>query len=135
MKLKYFFFCILAAASLTASPEIALAHGGGGGHGFGGGGGGHAFVGGGDHGFGGSTGRGFRPGLSGTRGYSSGRDDHGRFGDRGFRGRIATFAVVVFAILTGTSSILASIGSDIPIITSITIRITTHTPISNDGAY
>jgi hypothetical protein len=70
MKLKYFFFCILAAASLTASPEIALAHGGGGGHGFGG-----------------FTGRGFRPGLSGTRGYSSGRDDHGRFGDRGFRGR------------------------------------------------
>jgi hypothetical protein len=27
MKLKYFFVCILAAASLTVSPEIVLAHG------------------------------------------------------------------------------------------------------------
>jgi len=48
---------------------------------------------------------------------------------------IATFAVVVFAILMGTSSISASMGSDIPIITSTTTRITTHTPISNYGAY
>src|SRR6202011_61007 len=63
--------------------------GGGGGHGFGRGGGGHAFVGGGGHAFGGFTGRGFNPGFSGTRGFStgrfSGRGDHGRFGDRGFR--------------------------------------------------
>src|ERR1700732_3301161 len=101
MKLQYFFVCVLAVASLTVSPEIVLAHGGGGGggggggHGFGGGGGGHAFVGGGGHGFGsghafgGFTGRGFSPGFSGTRGFSSGRfsgrGDHGRFGDRGFR--------------------------------------------------
>ena len=48
---------------------------------------------------------------------------------------IATFAVVVFAILMGTSSISASMGSDIRIITSTTTRITTHTPISNYGAY
>jgi Putative peptidoglycan binding domain len=74
---------------------------GGGGHGFGGGGhafggGGHAFGGGG-HGFGGGhafrgfTARGFSPGFRGTRGFStsrfSDRADHGRFGDRDFRGR------------------------------------------------
>ena len=93
MKLQYLFVRILAAASLTVSPEIVLAHGGegggrGGGHGFGGRGGGHAFVGGG-HAFGGFTGHGFSPGFSGTRGFStdrfSVRGDHGRFGDRGFR--------------------------------------------------
>jgi 3-oxoacyl-[acyl-carrier-protein] synthase II len=39
MKIQYFFVCILAAASLTVSPEIVLAHGGGG---HGGGGGSHA---------------------------------------------------------------------------------------------
>ena len=48
---------------------------------------------------------------------------------------IATFAVVVFAILMGTSPISVSMGSDIQIITSITTRITTHTPINNYGAY
>jgi hypothetical protein len=48
---------------------------------------------------------------------------------------IATFAVVVFAILMGTSPISASMGSDIQIITNTTTRITTHTPISNYGAY
>ena len=48
---------------------------------------------------------------------------------------IATFAVVVFAILMGTSPISASIGTDIRIITSTAIRITTHTPISSSGAY
>ena len=98
MKLHYFFGCILAAPSLAVWPEIGLAHGGGG---HGGGGGGHAFVGGGGHGFGGGhafggfTGRGFSPGFSGTRGFStgrfSGRGDHGRFGDRGFRGRDRDF--------------------------------------------
>jgi hypothetical protein len=105
MKLQYFFGCILAAASLAVWPEIGLAHGGGGhgggggGHGFGGGG--HAFVGGG-HGFGGGghalgrfTARRFSPGFSGTREFStgrfSGRGDHGRFGDRGFRGRDRDF--------------------------------------------
>ena len=97
MKLQNFFGYILAAASLAVWPEIGLAHGGGG-HGFGGGGGGHAFVGGdghglgGGHAFGGFTGR---PGFSGTRGFStggfSGRGDHGRFGDRGFRGRDRDF--------------------------------------------
>src|SRR6266436_410460 len=68
--------------------------GGGGGHGFGRGGGGHAFVGGGGHGFGGGHAFGGftgRQGFSGTRGFStnrfSGRGDHGRFADRGFRGR------------------------------------------------
>ena len=47
----------------------------------------------------------------------------------------ATFAVVAFAILMGTSPISASMGSDIQIITSTTTRIITHTPISNYGAY
>ena len=41
------------------------------------------------------SGRGFSPGFSGTRGFStgrfSGRGDHGRFGDRGFRGRDRDF--------------------------------------------
>jgi Putative peptidoglycan binding domain len=100
MKLYYFFGCMLATASLAVCPEIGLAHGGGGGgggggHGFGGGGGGHAFFGGGGHAFGGFTGRGFSPGFSGTRGFAtgrfSGRGDHGRFGDRGLRGRDRDF--------------------------------------------
>jgi hypothetical protein len=101
MKLRYFFGCILAAASLAVLPESGLAHGGGGGgggHGFGGGGGGHAFVGGGHgfggaHAFGGFSGRGFSPGFRGTREFSrfSGRGDRGRFGDRGFRGRGRNF--------------------------------------------
>ena len=53
----------------------------------------------------------------------------------------AAFAVVAFAILMGTSPISASMGSDIPIITSTTTRtithtsIITHTPIGNYGAY
>ena len=38
MKLRYFFGCILAAASLAVWPEIGLAHGGGDGGGGGGGG-------------------------------------------------------------------------------------------------
>src|ERR1700736_5083552 len=119
MKLQYFFVCILAAASLTVSPEIVLAHGGvghgggGGGQGFGGGGGGRAFVGGGGHGFGGGhafggfTGRGFSPGFNGTRGFStgrfSGRGDHGRFGDRGFRGRDRDFRDRRFRDFNGDS--------------------------------
>ena len=49
-------------------------------------------LGGGGHAFGGFTGR---PGFSGTREFStgrfSGRGDHGRFGDRGFRGRDRDF--------------------------------------------
>ena len=71
---------------LAIVPAAAFAHGGGGGgggghggggggHGFGGGhafgGGGHAFVGGG-HAFGGFTSRGFSPGFSGRRGFSTG---------------------------------------------------------------
>ena len=48
---------------------------------------------------------------------------------------IATFAIVVFAILMGTSSISASMGSDIRIITSTTTHITTHTRISIYGAF
>jgi hypothetical protein len=66
------------AGILAMMPAAAFAHGGGG-HSGGGGG----------HGFGGFTGRGFSPGFSGTRGFStgriSGRGDHGRFGDRDFR--------------------------------------------------
>jgi hypothetical protein len=62
------------AGILAVMPAAAFAHGGGGagggGHGFGGGGGGHAF--------GGFTRRGFSPGFSGTRGFST-----GRFSDRG----------------------------------------------------
>jgi len=139
MKLQYFCVCILAAASLTVSPEILLAHGrgghggGGGSHGFGGGDGGHAFVGGGGHGFGGGhafggfTGRGFNPGFRGTRGFSFVRGDHGHFGDRGFRGRDRDFRGRRFRTLMGTSPISASMGSDIQIITSTTTRLTTHT--------
>jgi len=107
MRLIKGFLAGLVLAGIPAMmPAAAFAHGGGGGgggggHGFGGGGGGHAFVGGGGHGFGsghafgGFTGRGFSPGFSGTRGFStgrfSGRGDHGRFGDRGFRGRDRDF--------------------------------------------
>ena len=82
---------LVMAGILAMMPAAAFAHGGGGGggHGFGRGGGGRAFVGGGGHAFGGFTGRGFSPGFSGTRGFSTGRffgrGDHGRFGDRGFR--------------------------------------------------
>src|SRR5258708_13556654 len=84
---------------LAIMPAAAFAHGGGG-HGFGGGGGGHAFVGGshgfgGGHAFGGFTGRGFSPGFSGPRGFSTGRfcgrGGPGRFGDRGFRGQRVFF--------------------------------------------
>src|SRR6266403_2214429 len=98
MRLIKGFLAGLVLAGIPAMmPAAAFAHGGGGGggHGFRGGGGGHAFVGGGGHGFGsghafgGFTGRGFSPGFTGTRGFStgrfSGRGDHGRFGDRGFR--------------------------------------------------
>src|ERR1700693_3544135 len=91
MKFYYFLVGILATASWAVWPEIGLAHGGGGGgggHGFGGGGGGHAFFRGGGHAFGGFTGR---SGFSGTRVFATGRGDHGRFGDRGFRGRDRDF--------------------------------------------
>ncbi len=95
MRLIKGFLAGLVLAGIPAMmPAAAFAHGGGG-HGFRGGGGGHAFVGGGGHAFGGFTGRGFSPGFSGTRGFStgrfSGRGDHGRFGDRGFRGRDRDF--------------------------------------------
>jgi hypothetical protein len=98
--IKGFLAGLVLAGIPVIMPAAAFAHGaghggGGGGHGFGRGGGGHAFVGGGGHGFGGGhafggfTRRGFSPGFSGTRGFStgrfSGRGDHGRFGDRGFR--------------------------------------------------
>jgi hypothetical protein len=69
------------AGVLTVMPAAAFARGGGG---HGGGGGGHAFVGGGGHASGGFTGRGFTPGFSGTRGFSTGREGHGRFGDGGY---------------------------------------------------
>ena len=92
---------LVMAGILAIMPAAAFAHGGGGhgggggGQGFGGGGGGHAFGGGGGHAFSGFTGRGFSPGFSATRGFStgrfSGRGDHGRFGDRGFRGRDRDF--------------------------------------------
>ena len=62
-------------------PAAAFAHGGGGG--YGGGGGGHASIGDG-HAFSGFTGRGFSPGFSGMRVFSSGRGDHGRLRDRDF---------------------------------------------------
>jgi len=47
---------------------------------------------------------------------------------------IATFVVVVSAILMGEFSISDSMGSDIRIITSTTTHITIHTPISNYGS-
>jgi len=94
MRLIKGFLAGLVLAGIPAMmPAAAFAHRGGGG--------GHAFVGGGGHrfgighAFGGFTGRGFSPGFSGTRGFStgrfSGRGDHGRFGDRGFRGRNRDF--------------------------------------------
>jgi len=46
---------------------------------------------------------------------------------------IATFVVVVSAILMGAFSISDSMGSDIRIVTSTTTHITIHTPISNYG--
>src|SRR6202022_449560 len=72
---------LVLAGMLAMMPAAAFAHGGGS---QGGRGGERAFVGGG-HASGGFTGRGFSPGFSGTRGYPAGREDHGRFGDRGFR--------------------------------------------------
>src|SRR4030088_1194695 len=71
MKLQYLFGCILAAGSLAVFPDIGVAHGGEGG-GYGGGAGGGQGLGGG-HAFGGFTGRGFSPGFSETRGFSTGR--------------------------------------------------------------
>ena len=67
------------AGILAMMPAAALAQGGGG---QGGRRGEHAFLGGG-HAFGGFTGRGFSPRFSGRRGFST--EDHGRFGERGFR--------------------------------------------------
>ena len=102
MRWQYGLSCVLAAGLLLVFPELALAHGGGGGgHGGGGGGGGHGFGGGGGghgsgrggfggHGFRssfvGPSGRGLRPGFSGTRGFA------GRaFFDRGDRSRFGRF--------------------------------------------
>src|SRR6202047_3379398 len=113
MRLIKGFLAGLVLAGIPAMmPAAAFAHGGGG-HGFRGGGGGHAFVGGGGHGFGGGhafggfTGRGFSPGFSGTRGFSTGRfsghGDHGRFGDRGFRGRDRDFRDRRFRDFAGDS--------------------------------
>jgi hypothetical protein len=48
---------------------------------------------------------------------------------------IATFVVVVSAILMGAFSISDSMGSDIRIITSTTTHITIPYPISNYGLY
>jgi len=80
-------------------PAVAFAHGGAG---QGGRGGEHAFVGGG-HASGGFTGRGFSPGFGGPRGYPtgrfSGREDHGRFGDRSFRDHRCLFSTVFLACL------------------------------------
>ena len=83
--IKGSFSGLVLAGILAMMPAAAFARGGGG---QGGRGGEHVFVGGG-HASGGFTGRGFSPGFSGARGYPtgrfSGREDHGRFGDRGFR--------------------------------------------------
>ena len=76
---------LVLAGILAMMPAAAFARGGGG---QGGRGGEHVFVGVG-HASGGFTGRGFSPGFRGMRGHPtgrfSGREDHGRFGDRGFR--------------------------------------------------
>src|SRR6202140_2179833 len=85
--IKGSFAGLVLAGILAMMPAPAFAHEGGGG-------GGHTFFGGG-HAFGGFSGRGFSPGFSGTRGVStgrfSGRADHGRFGDRGFRDHRVSF--------------------------------------------
>jgi hypothetical protein len=128
MKLQYFFVCVVAAASLTVSPEIVLAHG-------------EAVM----------VGEAEDTLLSvvvvtdladspaaALVEDSGGREDFLLVAEITAAlvtvvsvDAIATFAVVVFAILMGTSSISASLGSDIRIITSTT----TQTPISNYGAY
>jgi hypothetical protein len=76
---------LVLAGILAMMPAAAFARGGGG---QGGRGGEHAFVGGG-HASGGFAGLGFSPGFRGMRGYPtgrfSGREDHGRFGDRDLR--------------------------------------------------
>jgi hypothetical protein len=76
---------LVLAGILAMAPPAAFARGGGG---QGGRGEQHAFVGGG-RAFGGFTGRGLSPGFSGTREYPTGqfpgRQDRGRFSDRGFR--------------------------------------------------
>ena len=89
MKKHYFLGCTVAAGSLLMFPDLSLAHGGGGA--------GHGFSGGGmsAHGFGapaaGFSGRGLVRDSAGIRAFAKrnfyGRGDHGRFGDRGFRGR------------------------------------------------
>jgi hypothetical protein len=70
------------AGILAMMPAAAFAHGGGG---EGGRGEEHAFVRGGGHAFGGFTSHGLNTGFSGTGRFFDGREDHGRFGDRGFR--------------------------------------------------
>jgi len=80
--LKGFLAGLVLAGIPAMMPAPAFAHGGGGG----GGGGGHGFGGGG-HSFG--SGHAFERGSSVGR--FSGRGDHGRFGDRGFRDRRVFF--------------------------------------------
>jgi len=74
---------LVLAGILAITPTAAFAHGGGGGHG-----GGHAF--------GQFTGRAISPGFNRTGGFStgrfSGRGDHGRHGDLGFRDHRTQFA-------------------------------------------
>ena len=110
---------LVLAGILAMMPAAAFIRGGGG---QGGRGGEHAFVGGG-HASGGFTGRGFSRGFSGTRGYPlgrfSGREDHGRFGDRGFRDHRVLFWTGFPGLFIGLPTILTITP------TWITDRITT----------
>ena len=122
---------LVLAGILAMMPAAAFAHGGGGGgggghggggggHGFGGGGGGHAFGGGrGSVGFGGRfNGRGVTSAVNGTRGFSTrgsfGRGDHGRFGDRGFRGRDRDFHERRFRDFDGDFFDVGATGDEFP---------------------
>ena len=104
-------------------PEIGLAHGGGGGHAFGGPGGGHAFVGGG-HEFGGFTDRGFSPNSGGGVHFLPVASLVAEI-TAALVTVLSVHAVATFAILLGTLSISASMGSDIRITTRTTSLITT----------
>ena len=108
--------------------------GGGGGHGFGEGGGGHASIGHG-HAFSGFTGRGFSPGFSGMRVFStgrfSGRGDDGRFRDRDFGiatlGSMGVSEIGTNGIIAISSTILISLRS----VFLIGGTLTTDTPTTN----
>ena len=113
MNFAYFFGCILAAASMAVWPRNrSSTRWRGGGHGFGGPGGGHAFVGGG-HQFGGFTGRGFSPGFRGDAVHFLLVASQVAEITAALVTLVSVDAVATYAILLGTLSSSASMGSNI----------------------